>query len=149
MQGYGDLLGLWLVDCYLSSSDFRRTSENIITEILHVVTAYRAPMIPAIASKAAGLTQLQLAEELKKNGVEIGFRSISTWENNICEPSVTVFINICKILKIKDFVAAYFDEAEAPVERAHENIKSSSHRQGHPLQNKSIKIFILYYKFPW
>lgn len=60
--------------------------------------------------KKAGLTQPQLAEELKKNGVEIGYRSISTWEKNVCEPSVTVFLNICKILNIPDVMEAYFGE---------------------------------------
>jgi repressor LexA len=60
--------------------------------------------------KKAGLTQPQLAEELRKNGIEIGFRSISTWEKNVCEPSVTVFLNICKILNIPDVMEAYFGE---------------------------------------
>ncbi|SFL28991.1 Peptidase S24-like [Lachnospiraceae bacterium KH1T2] len=60
--------------------------------------------------KKAGFKQLQLAEELKKNGVEIGYRSISTWEKNVCEPSVTVFLNICKILKVPDVIEAYFGE---------------------------------------
>ena len=60
--------------------------------------------------KKARLTQPQLAEELKKNGVEIGYRSISTWEKNVCEPSVTVFLNICKILNIPDVMEAYFGE---------------------------------------
>ncbi len=60
--------------------------------------------------KQAGLTQPQLAEELKKSGIEIGFRSISTWEKNICEPSVTVFLNICQILNVPDVMEAYFGE---------------------------------------
>lgn len=60
--------------------------------------------------KKAGLTQPQLADELKKNGVEIGYRSISTWEKNVCEPSVTLFLNICKILNIPDVMEAYFGE---------------------------------------
>ncbi len=60
--------------------------------------------------KKSGLTQQQLAEELKKNGIDIGFRSISTWEQNVCEPSVTVFLNICKILNVPDVMEAYFGE---------------------------------------
>ena len=60
--------------------------------------------------RKAGLTQAKLADELEKNGVEIGYRSISTWEKNVCEPSVTVFLNICKILKVPDVMEAYFGE---------------------------------------
>ena len=60
--------------------------------------------------KKSGLTQQQLAEELKENGVEIGYRSISTWEQNVCEPSVTVFLYMCKILNIPDVLDAYFGE---------------------------------------
>ncbi len=60
--------------------------------------------------KLAKLTQPELAEELKKDGVEIGFRSISTWEKNVCEPSVTVFLHMCKILKIPDVIEDYFGD---------------------------------------
>ena len=76
--------------------------------------------------KKAGLTQPQLAEELKKNGVEIGYRSISTWEKNVCEPSVTVFLNICKILNIPDVMEAYFGEnASNPLN----NLNEAGHKK--------------------
>ncbi len=64
----------------------------------------------AIYRKKAKLTQPELAEELKKDGVEIGFRSISTWEKNVCEPSVTVFLHMCKILKVPDVMEDYFGD---------------------------------------
>ncbi len=64
----------------------------------------------SIYRKKSGLTQFQLAEKLEENGVSIGFRSISTWEKNICEPSVTVFLNMCKILNVTDVMEAYFGE---------------------------------------
>jgi len=60
--------------------------------------------------KLAKLTQPELAEKLKKDGVEIGFRSISTWEKNVCEPSVTVFLHMCKILKVPDVMEDYFGD---------------------------------------
>ena len=60
--------------------------------------------------KKSGLTQLKLAQELEKNGVKIGYRSVSSWEKNVCEPTVTVFLNICKILNISDVMEAYFGE---------------------------------------
>ena len=60
--------------------------------------------------RKAGLTQRELADELHALGVDVGYRSISTWEKNVCEPSVTAFLHICKILGIHDVMEAYFGE---------------------------------------
>ena len=71
--------------------------------------------------KKAGYTQQQLAKALNDNGVEISFRSISNWEINVCEPSVTAFLNMCRILQIPDVMEAYFgDNKFDPMNRLNE-----------------------------
>ena len=49
--------------------------------------------------KKAGLTQPQLADELKKNGVEIGYRSISTCV--FCKPFLhKIAKSFCRLLHL-------------------------------------------------
>lgn len=78
-------------------------------------------MILSTSRKKAGYTQQQLAEELKKRGIEISFRSISNWEKNVCEPSVTAFLNMCEILRVPDVREAYFGNNDSnPMTRLNE-----------------------------
>lgn len=59
--------------------------------------------------KKANLTQPQLSEELAKYGINIGNKAISRWEQDASEPSIKVFMYLCKILEIPDFYEEYFD----------------------------------------
>lgn len=78
-------------------------------------------MLLSTSRKKAGYTQQKLAEALKDNGIETSFQSISNWEKNVCEPSVTVFLNICRILQIPDVMEAYFGNNDSnPMTRLNE-----------------------------
>jgi len=78
-------------------------------------------MLLSANRKKAGCTQQQLAKALKDNGYATSFQSISNWEKDVCEPSVTVFLQICRILQIPDVMEAYFgDNAGNPMNRLNE-----------------------------
>ena len=55
-----------------------------------------------------GLSQIELASLLNKEGFSLTHKAVSKWEKNASEPSVTVFLVLCKILKIEDIYEAYF-----------------------------------------
>ena len=44
--------------------------------------------------KTAGLSQKQLAEKL-----DVDQRTVSAWENGICEPSLQVLVMLCEIFE--------------------------------------------------
>lgn len=44
--------------------------------------------------KTAGLSQKQLAEKL-----DVDQRTVSAWENGICEPSLQVLVRLCEIFE--------------------------------------------------
>ena len=58
--------------------------------------------------KKMGFSQPALAAELEKEGISISYKTISSWEKNVSEPSVTTFLTLCKILKISDVYEDYF-----------------------------------------
>lgn len=58
--------------------------------------------------KKMGFSQPALAAELEKEGISISYKTISSWEKNVSEPSVTTFLTLCKILKISDMYEEYF-----------------------------------------
>lgn len=58
--------------------------------------------------KKTGYSQPALAAELEKEGISISYKTISSWEKNVSEPSVTTFLTLCKILKIADVYEDYF-----------------------------------------
>lgn len=58
--------------------------------------------------KKIGYSQPALASELEKEGISISYKTISSWEKNVSEPSVTTFLTLCKILKISDVYEDYF-----------------------------------------
>ena len=55
-----------------------------------------------------GYSQPALAAELEKEGITLSYKTISSWEKNGSEPSVTTFLTLCKILKISDVYEDYF-----------------------------------------
>lgn len=55
-----------------------------------------------------GYSQPALAAELEKEGISLSYKTISSWEKNGSEPSVTTFLTLCKILKISDVYEDYF-----------------------------------------
>ena len=61
--------------------------------------------IPEILStyrKKNGLLQQDLAKLLNENGIQINYKNISNWECGKSEPSIEIFLNICRILKVED-----------------------------------------------
>lgn len=50
--------------------------------------------------KKLHISQTELAEELTRRGYETTNKAVSKWENNINEPGIYVFFEICDILKI-------------------------------------------------
>ena len=58
--------------------------------------------------KKMGYSQPALAAELEKEGISLSYKTISSWEKNGSEPSVTTFLTLCKILKISDVYEDYF-----------------------------------------
>lgn len=58
--------------------------------------------------KKANFTQPQLSEELAKYGINISHKAISRWEQDASEPSIKVFMYLCKILEIPDFYEEFF-----------------------------------------
>ena len=58
--------------------------------------------------KKAGLSQAELADRLAAENIHISGKTISGWEKNRFEPSVTVFLHLCRILNIPDCVEEFF-----------------------------------------
>ncbi len=58
--------------------------------------------------KKKGYSQPELATALKKEGINISYKTISSWEKNGSDPSVTTFLTLCKILEITDVYEDYF-----------------------------------------
>ena len=44
--------------------------------------------------KTAGLSQKQLAEKL-----DVDQRTVSAWENGVCEPSLQILVRLCEIFE--------------------------------------------------
>lgn len=58
--------------------------------------------------KNKGLSQSNLADLLQKEGFSLTYKAISKWEKNDTEPSVTVFMTLCRILGIKNIYEVYY-----------------------------------------
>lgn len=58
--------------------------------------------------KKRKLSQLALSEELQKLGHTISNKAVSKWETDAAQPSLTLFYDICRILRITDMYGAYF-----------------------------------------
>ena len=58
--------------------------------------------------KKKGYSQPVLAAKLAEEGISISYKTISSWEKNSSEPSVTTFFALCKILNIADVYAEYY-----------------------------------------
>lgn len=58
--------------------------------------------------KKKGLSQPELAAALEKEGFNISYKTISSWEKDGSEPSVTTFMVLCKVLEIADVYEEYF-----------------------------------------
>ena len=69
---------------------------------------YSVGELIAFNRKKQRMSQPELAAILSKQGFPLTHKAISKWETNAAEPSVTVFLAVCKILKIEDIYGAYF-----------------------------------------
>lgn len=58
--------------------------------------------------KEKGLSQADLASMLQKEGFTQTSKAISKWEKNVAEPSVTIFMTLCRLLDITDIYEEYF-----------------------------------------
>ncbi|MBR1852105.1 MAG: helix-turn-helix domain-containing protein [Lachnospiraceae bacterium] len=58
--------------------------------------------------KRKGLSQPELARLLNEAGFDQSYKAISKWERDSSEPSVTIFLAICRILGITDIYESYF-----------------------------------------
>ena len=69
--------------------------------------------------KALGLTQKQLAEKLNMSD-----KSVSKWERGICLPDVSIYMELCNILRISinEFLAGEDIGAENVIEKSASNL---------------------------
>lgn len=69
--------------------------------------------------KALGLTQKQLAEKLNMSD-----KSVSKWERGICLPDVSIYMELCNILRISinEFLAGEDIGAENVIEKSDSNL---------------------------
>ena len=69
--------------------------------------------------KALGLTQKQLAEKLNMSD-----KSVSKWERGICLPDVSIYMELCSILRISinEFLAGKDIDAENVIEKSDSNL---------------------------
>lgn len=58
--------------------------------------------------KQSHMTQRELADAITKDGVNVSYRAVATWEQGVAEPNVTTFMHVCRVLQIPDFLEAYF-----------------------------------------
>lgn len=58
--------------------------------------------------KKKNLSQPKLAELLKECGYDLTNKAISKWEKGNSEPSVSIFMQLCRILEIEDVYEDYF-----------------------------------------
>lgn len=58
--------------------------------------------------KKSGMSQSQLVDLLRKEGLQITDKALSKWENNSREPGIATFIMICKILGIRNVYEAVY-----------------------------------------
>ena len=64
-----------------------------------IIAAYR---------KKKGYSQPELAARLKDEGIDISYKSISSWEKQGSEPNITTFLTLCRILGIADVYEEYY-----------------------------------------
>lgn len=69
--------------------------------------------------KALGLTQKQLTEKLNMSD-----KSVSKWERGICLPDVSIYMELCSILRISinEFLAGKNIDAENVIEKSDSNL---------------------------
>lgn len=69
--------------------------------------------------KALGLTQKQLAEKLNMSD-----KSVSKWERGICLPDVSIYMELCSILRISinEFLVGENIGAENVIEKSDSNL---------------------------
>lgn len=69
--------------------------------------------------KALGLTQKQLAEKLNMSD-----KSVSKWERGICLPDVSIYMELCSILRISinEFLTGEDIGAENVIEKSDSNL---------------------------
>lgn len=60
--------------------------------------------------KKEGLSQNELSKKLGKYGYSFNNKNISSWENNLAEPSFSVVMLLCKELNIADIYSECFGE---------------------------------------
>lgn len=58
--------------------------------------------------KRLGWSQAELAAHLQKEGFNQTGKAISKWEKNNTEPSVTIFLTLCRIMGVTDIYEEYF-----------------------------------------
>lgn len=67
--------------------------------------------IISVYRKKRKMSQTQLAEELNTHyGHSISNKAVSKWETDAAQPGITLFYDICRILRITDMYGAYFGE---------------------------------------
>lgn len=64
-----------------------------------IITSYR---------KRAHISQTELAEKLKVEGIDVTQKGISAWETGRTDVSAWIFLHICRILDIPDCLEEYF-----------------------------------------
>lgn len=66
----------------------------------------------AAARKAAGLNQTQVALRLTEAGYPVRTQAVSKWETGTTLPSALQLVELCRLYRIRDVVAAFGREAE-------------------------------------
>lgn len=58
--------------------------------------------------KKAGLSQVELAEKLAEEGIDVTNRAVSAWEKDKFDPGSRAFLTICRILSVPDVMEELF-----------------------------------------
>ncbi len=66
-----------------------------------VITARRREM---------GLSQAELALRLRQQGIQVSNQAVSKWENGLTLPNALQFIQLCRVLQIRDVLSAFSQE---------------------------------------
>ena len=80
-------------------AEIKTEKRRIMYSVGEIISTFR---------KKKGISQPELAAILRQHGYDLTNKAISKWETNSSEPSVTIFMLLCKILNITDIYEAYY-----------------------------------------
>ena len=96
--------------------------------------------IIAANRKRMKMTQPALADKLGLNGITVSYKTISGWEQDLAEPPIRTFVEICRILEIPDIYEALYGENPF-------DISTRLNREGQEKLNEFAQLLICSHKY--